>query len=99
MYRGTTPQLKFKISIPVDTLIEAYITFVQDGENVLEKTLADCDKHSDTLELRLTQDDTLKFKGDRFVEVQIRAKTRGGDAVASKIMKTYASRILKDGVI
>ena len=99
MIRGTTPTLRFALPFKTETLEEAYITFMQDKEMIIEKTLKDCEKQEEALEMRLTQEDTLKFKEDRAVEIQIRARTWGGDAIASVIMRTQAKRILKDGVI
>ncbi len=78
-----------------------YITFQQDGYTVLEKTLDDVDyyQNSGTIKLPLTQEDTLKFKGDKPVWVQLRLRDNLGNAVASDPLRCEVGTILKDGVI
>lgn len=99
MIRGTTPTLSFKLPFSVDAVANGYVTFAQSGEVIIDKALADCDCGTDTLTVKLTQDDTLKLQAGVTVEMQIRVKTTDGDALASQIMKVSAERILKDGVI
>lgn len=99
MIRGTTPTLEFTLPFDVDTLEEAYVTIAQNGLAVVEKCLSDCGCEGDCLRVRLTQEETLKLKCNRVVEIQIRAKTKTGDVVASNIITVSAERILKDGVI
>lgn len=99
MIRGTTPTLEFTLPFDVTLIENAYITFSQNGEVVLEKSLSDCEKSADKLTLRLTQEDTLKFISPNIVEIQLRVKTFENDALASNIIKTSVEKILKDGVI
>ena len=99
MIRGTTPTLEFTLPFDVTLIENAYITFSQNGEVVLEKSLSDCEKSVDKLTLRLTQEDTLKFISPNIVEIQLRVKTFENDALASNIIKTSVEKILKDGVI
>ena len=99
MIRGTTPTLRFFLPFSVDRLDVAYITMQQDGMDVIEKTLEDCDAEGSELSFRMTQDDTLKLEAGRMVEIQLRVRLKTGDALASEIMRAPASRILKDGVI
>lgn len=98
MYRGTTPTLIFNIPFTGENVEEIYITFVQGDKTVLEKTLADVTWEDKTIELKLTQEETLLFeKGS--VTIQHRLKFIDGTTLASNLVYTTAEAILKDGVI
>ena len=99
MIRGTTPTLEFIIPFDTSLLAEAYVTLSQQGSVVLDKALEDCNCNENRLSVRLTQEETLKLKCDCITEIQIRARTLSGDAIASNIIRECAERILKDGVI
>ena len=99
MIRGTTPRLYFYLPFNVDALNEAYVTFAQNGETVFEKTLSECVVEQNKISVKLTQEETLMLHVGSTVEIQIRAKTGSGDALASNIMRESADRILKEGVI
>lgn len=78
-----------------------YITYSQGEKVIVDKSIQDITISAEKtliVSLKLTQEDTLKFiKGN--VEIQIRLKTKGGEALASKPINTYVDKILKDGVI
>lgn len=99
MIRGTTPTLNF--TIPFDTWLisEAFVTLSQNEQVVVEKRLEDCSVDKRKLSVRLTQEETLKLSCDCKTEIQIRAKTTVGEAIASDIFTVDTGRILKDGVI
>lgn len=105
MYRGTTPSLDFIVpwDSPIDQLTDLYVTFNQEGKTVMEFT-----KESDevefiisenTIRVNLTQADTLKLNADYKVQIQLRAKSFDGTALATPIVKKDVDRILKEGVI
>lgn len=98
MIRGTTPTLEFVLPFDTSLLAEAYVTLAQGDEVVLDKPLSECTRDGNKLTVKLTQEDTLKLKTG-LVEIQIRAKTENGDAIASDIILTSAQKILKDGAI
>lgn len=104
MIRGTTPSFEFTLPFSVDLLAKAYITFKQSGKIVLDKELNECSCEGNKIVLNLTQQDTLRFISTRDVhtrkvEIQIRAKTANGKAIASNLMFDDVDRILKDGEI
>jgi hypothetical protein len=99
MIRGTTPTLEFQLPMSVETIADAYVTFAQKGQVLIDKKLADCSCGTDTLTVQLTQEDTLKLEAGQVTELQIRVKTKDNNALASQIMKVSTDRILKDGVI
>ena len=99
MTRGTTPLLRFVLPFNADLLDTTYITMIQDGETLIEKTLEDCEKTENVLSVRLTQEETLKLESGRAMEIQVRARLKSEEAVASQIVMVPVDRILKDGVI
>lgn len=99
MIRGTTPLLEFTIPFDTSQLEVVYITLAQNYEVVMEKTLADCTVEPNKLSVRLTQEESLKLCDCHSTEIQIRARTISGEALASAIIVEDTDRILKDGVI
>jgi hypothetical protein len=99
MYRGTTPINKFIVTdIDLSDAVAVYITYKQNGKTVIEKTMEDIEFEEGYLQVRLTQEETLKFK-DHVVYIQIRARFFDGSAIASNMIRTSVNNILKDGVI
>ena len=99
MIRGTTPTLEFTLPFDTRLLSDAYVTFAQNKQVVLDKKLSECQCSDNKLIVKLTQEETLRLKCNCLVEMQIRAKDLSGNAVASDIMVESPDRILKDGVI
>lgn len=99
MIRGTTPTLEFTIPFDTSLLAEAYVTLSQNQTVVIDKALEDCTCDDRKLTVRLTQEETLKLDCNCKTEIQIRARTNSGDAIASDIITVNTKRILKDGVI
>ncbi len=99
MIRGTTPTLEFTIPFDTELLAEAYVTLAQNREVIIDKKLSDCECSGNVITVKLTQEDTLKLQCNCLAEVQIRARTIDGNAVASDIETVSPDRILKDGVI
>ena len=98
MIRGTTPTFEFTLPFEVDALAKCYISFSQFGRVVLEKNIDEVTTNGKKISFKLTQEETLRFAPD-FIQIQIRCVTMDGEALASNIMNTHASLILKDGVI
>lgn len=99
--RGTTPTARFVINgIQVENLKDIYITFKQ-GNIELTKTGGDVmvDLAENALEVKLSQEETLKFYDDNQVHVQIRAKTYSDDVIASQVISDRIEKILMNGVI
>jgi len=104
MYRGTTPKQIFKLSFFLENEDELYVTYAQDGAVVFEKELSEVEKIIDidtgntVLTFTLSQAETLLLKDD-YIYIQIRIKFKDGTAIASDLIRTYTSIILKDGEI
>lgn len=99
MIRGTTPTLEFELPFDTSQLTEAFVTLSQNDEIVIDKPLSACKCGGNTLTVKLTQDETLQLDCTCDTEIQVRAKTLEGDALASNIIRVDTGRILKDGVI
>ena len=99
MYRGTTPLFEFTLPFSTELLAEAYITFKQGSNVVVEKKMSECTCEGEKITVRLTQAETLEFNHGYKVDIQVRAKTIPGEALASDIIQTTVERILKEGEI
>ena len=99
MIRGTTPTLEFTIPFDTSELAEAFVTLSQNDTIILDKALDDCKCDARKLSVRLSQEETLKLSCDCKTDIQVRVRTKAGDALASDIVKVDTNKILKDGVI
>ena len=98
MIRGTTPTHTFNVNVDLTNADVIYITYKQGNDTVVEKVKSDCEITSTSVSVTLTQEDTLKFNASD-VEIQIRARFPDDSAIASNIMRTSVTRVLKSGVI
>lgn len=102
MRRGTTPTHTFTTDIDLTGADVIYITYQQDGIDLLEKNIDDVtiisEDNSYAVQVTLTQKETLAFKTSSSVYVQIRARF-GNRAPASNILKLPVEAILKEGEI
>lgn len=98
MFQGTTPTLKFHLPFETGTLSEVWITLSQLGAEVFTKVLADCTAGADTLEVTLTQQDTLSLSQSE-VSIQLRVRFQDGTAAASREIRVPVERVLKGGEI
>ena len=99
MIRGTTPTLEFTIPFDTSELAEAFVTLAQNDTIILDKALNDCKCDARMLSVKLSQEDTLKLSCDCKTDIQVRVRTKAGDALASDIVRVDTEKILKDGVI
>lgn len=81
MVRGNTPTIKFKLKhIPVNIITSVFITFVQNGKMVFEKSLTSegtyIDEENNKVCVDLTSEETLLFKADEELEVKLTFITR-----------------------
>ena len=98
MRQGTTPTIVINVNnIDVNTLKSIYVTFEQTGF-ILTKNKDDIDIIDDQIRLSLSQEETLQFERGK-CNVQLRAITNDGNAIASTIVSTNIYRILDKEVI
>lgn len=98
MIRGTTPTNVYNVDADLTSASAIYITYQQGGKTIFEKELSDITVEETKLTVSLTQEDTLALKEGE-VRIQIRAKFPDGQVVASYIITTHSTAVLKDGVI
>ena len=100
MWRGTTPTYTFTLpeEVKLDDFTTVYLTFSQNGHNVLEKTKEELEATDEGFRLLFSQADTLCFSPGP-VRIQLRARMPDGTAVASNVISTTAQEVLKDGEI
>jgi hypothetical protein len=82
----------------LDDFDVVYVTYSQSGRTVLEKNKNELEATDSGFRLIFSQADTLCLSPGP-VKIQIRAKLRDGNAVASDIISTTALEVLKDGEI
>ena len=101
MRLGTTPTHVFELSCNIEVLSNVKIIYAQNGRVVLVKHLRDCevDLNENTLTVVLTQEETFMFTADEEVEIQLRALSLDGDAVASDIYTVSVTRCLDNEVL
>lgn len=101
MIRGTTPVLEFELPFDTKLIAEAYVTISQNQKAVFEKNFAECIHSGKLLKVNLSQEDALKLESccNSYAEIQVRVRTKEGEALASDIIAVHVGRILKDGVI
>ena len=101
MRRGTTPTLHVTVDADL-TDMELYLALKSGGRPLVVKRNRDMEVSVEdgktSIELRLSQSDTLAMKSGDKCEVQLRAVTDGGDtAIATTIASIPVQRILQDG--
>lgn len=99
MIQGTTPTHRFNIPLDASVIQRVRITYAQQGKVLLVKEDADCRLDGSTIELKLTQEETLLFDEFSSVQIQVRVLTTGGDALASELIRVPCGAILDKEVL
>lgn len=99
MIRGTTPTHVFRFPFDTGLLKDLRITYAQNGETVVERSLTDCDLNGNELSFILTQEETLRFSDDVRVERQIRALKTNGKVFATDVEYMSVARVLNEEVL
>ena len=110
MKRGTTPLHVFTLPFQLPPDAEIRIVYAQMEKELVERTTPDCFINGNTVSVRLTDTETLRFNCHKVfwngklrtwpVEIQIGVKTCDGCKSWSDILSVEVERCLKkDGVI
>ena len=94
MYRGTTPTHTFTLPFDAALVEKLRITYAQAGREILVKSDGDLSIEGNVVTVQLTQEETLAFRCNREVEMQIAARTPDGDVIKSTILRTKVARCL-----
>lgn len=95
---GETPVHVFDTDVDLRKA-RVYVTYDQYGKTILEKTNEDMDIQETYVSVTLTQAETLRFKANSNVEIQLRWVFENGVAAKSDIFVSKTDRLLKGGVI
>lgn len=99
MIRATTPTHTFELPFAANQLAKIRISYAQNDAVVFEKTEADCVVEGNSIKVTLTQEETLQFDSTYNVQIQIRALTADGKALASQIEKVRIKDVLNEEVL
>lgn len=99
MIRGTTPTHIFTLSIDSSYLKNIRITYAQDDKIILQKEIEDCETDGFAVKVTLTQEETLMFNCKKLVQIQVRALTYSGEALACPVMQTTVGKCLDSEVL
>lgn len=101
MQRGTTPVHSFTLpaELAETELAAVYVTYQQGRKIVLEKGTEDVTIADGVVSVNLTQDETLLFREGTNCLIQLRLRTKNGDALASNVLSVPVYGVLKDGVV
>lgn len=99
MIRGTTPTHEFTLSIDTSLLKCIRIIYAQHDKVVFVKETGDCTLDGEVVRVELTQEETLMLDCRTSVQIQIRALTLAGEALASPVMTESVGKCLDNEVI
>lgn len=102
MFKGTTPTIIWELDSEVDlsSMKEIWATVKSRTITLTKKTSElEIDTENNTVKLDLTQEDTLQFKDDEIVELQLRLLDVNDKAYVTSKSKNAFYDILEGGVI
>lgn len=98
MRRGTTPTLQISCDLDLEHCKVVWLTLKQMKVEIT-KQLTDMTLTEDGFSVTLSQEETLKLAAGGKLQIQLRALTQDGVAVASNVETVLVDAILKDGEI
>lgn len=99
MIRGTTPTHIFNLKIDTATVKEVRITYAQCSKVILEKTEKDVTMEGKAIRLKLTQEETLLFREDFSVQLQLKILTTDNVVLACPVEDLDVEKILNEEVL
>ena len=97
--RGCTALNSWAIPYKASEIAVIWVTYVQAGAIVLDKTTDDCIISDNKVTVNLSQEDTLKLEPWTSILIQIRIRLHDGRVTKSKIIQTTTDMLLKEIVI
>ena len=99
MIQGSTPRHTFKLPFSPDQIRKMTIAYEQFGIIVVKKTEADIEKEENAVSVKLTQEETLRFRERHSVKVQLKILTITGDLLPSKVFQVSVEELLDKEVL
>lgn len=96
---GTTPTHYFDLPFSSDVIEGIEIVYCLDDKEIVTKTKSDCTLDGNTVSVKLTQEETFKFKDCEIAEIQMRVSTSDGTVMVSDIKRVTCKRCLFDEVM
>lgn len=101
IFRGTTPKFIFTLpnSITIDDVVNTELVFTQNDEIVITKKLEDFTTSTNQLTITLTQEDTLKLKGNSSLYYQIKLLLKDNSVITSDIITNMVYNSLSESIL
>lgn len=101
IFRGTTPKFIFTLpnSITIDDILNVELVFTQNDEIIIAKKLGDFTTSNNQLTITLTQEDTLKLKGNSSLYYQIKVLLNDESVITSDIITNMVYNSLSESVL
>lgn len=97
MMRGSTPTHTFNCKLDPELIHKVRVIYSQANAIVMKKEDAECIKDGQRIIVKLTQEDTLRFKEGK-VDIQLRVLTPTGESIPSKVYSVGVYKLLEDEV-
>ena len=97
--RGTTPDQIFTLPFEKELISDLKVTYAQNKQKILQKTLKDVKIEGNDISFTLTQEETFKFSEKGVVSVQLKIKTINGQVLNSDIIHIRIDPALDEEVI
>ena len=97
--KGCTGKNHFRFPDSKDDVETIYITYVQNGNVVIEKNIDDCSFSEGKVSVNLSQKETLMLTDKTAIKAQIRTRLKNGVVTKSNIVEARTDYLLKDGEI
>ena len=101
IFRGTTPKFIFTLpnSITIDDILNVELVFTQNDDIIIAKKLGDFTTSNNQLTITLTQEDTLKLKGNSSLYYQIKVLLNDESVITSDIITNMVYNSLSESVL
>ena len=97
--RGTTPTHTFTLPVDCSALQKIRIIYSQGNNAMFKRDIESLKCEGNVVQCTLTQEETLSLDCTKHCDIQLRALTNAGDALACNIMKETVGRCLDDEVL
>ena len=99
MRQGTTPKHIFTTNIDASVIKSLRIIYAQVDNVLFVKRTEECVLTGNTIEVSLSQEETLKVDETEYVQIQLHVLTQNDEAITSDIMLVWPEKLLSKEVI
>ena len=99
MIRGSTPTHRFTPSIDLSLIKDIELVYAQNDVVLITKHLEDFEVEDNTLILKLSQEETLKFSHKAAVQIQARTLMLDGSVLSTHVTTTTVQKCLSSEVL